>query len=145
MKRRELVRIGIGATAAALIPSRVLEAQTLVHVGGPLAGSVYHTRDDPGHWVALVAEHVPRIDTAEGPGGTVLVTVTTRHEMDGHRHYIVKHKLLDRDFKVLGQRSFDPERDAAVSKYALLAGYKGPVYALSLCNRHDLWLEGIVV
>ena len=146
MRRRQLIGIGIGAVAAGLIRPRTLRAGPLVHVGGPMAGSVYYTRDDPGLWAGLVREHVPRIEAAEGPGGTVIVTVTTEHEMDGYRHYIVKHRLLGRDFKVLGQKTFDPQRgDRPVSTYALLAGYKGPIYALSLCNRHDLWLEGTVV
>ena len=146
MKRRELIRVGIGAVAASLLSARVLRAGPSVHVGGPMAGSVYYTRDDPGLWASLVREHVPRIETAEGPGGTVIVTVTTEHETDGYRHYIVKHRLLDRGFKMLGQKSFDPQRgDRPVSTYALLAGYKGPIYALSMCNRHDLWLEGTVV
>jgi superoxide reductase len=93
----------------------------------------------------MVAEHLPRLKVSQGPGGTAVVTVTTEHEMDGYRHYIVKHKLLDAKFKVLGQKGFDPERERALSTYSLLPGYKGPLYALSMCNRHDLWLDGIVV
>lgn len=124
---------------------RWLLAQSSIHVGGPLAGGVYYTRESPGLWASLVAEHVPRLVTGAGPGGSVTIRVSTDHEMDGYDHYIVKHTLLDRNFKVLGHKTFDPRRDRPVSSYALLAGYQGPVYALSMCNRHDLWLEGIVV
>jgi len=110
-----------------------------------MAGGVYYTRESPGFWASLVGEHVPKLEKAAGPGGTVTIGVTTNHEMDGYAHYIVKHVLLDRKFRVLGQKSFDPRRDRPVSTYSLLAGYKGPVFALSMCNRHDLWLDGIVV
>jgi superoxide reductase len=40
---------------------------------------------------------------------------------------------------------FDPDKDDPVSTFTLPAGYKGMVYALSLCNKHDLWLNGMEV
>lgn len=145
MKRRELIRLSLaGLGAAALLPRRLLAGPS-VHVGGPLAGSVYYTRESPGLWSRMVPEHLPRLEVTRGQGGTAVVTVTTQHEMDGYHHYIVKHKLLDAKFKVLGQKSFDPGKDSPVSTYGLLPGYQGPIYALSMCNRHDLWLEGIMV
>jgi superoxide reductase len=111
-----------------------------------MAGGVYHTSESPGLWAALVKEHVPKLTRADGPGRTQTITVSTDHEMDGYRHYIVKHTLLDRKFKVLGHKSFDPTRDRyPTSTYSLLPGYRGPVFALSMCNRHDLWLAGISV
>jgi superoxide reductase len=142
--RREFIQLGFAASALLLSPGRSA-AQSSIHVGGPLAGGVYYTRESPGLWASLVREHVPKLESADGPGGSVTVTVTTDHEMDGYDHYIVKHTLLDRKFKVLGHKTFDPRRDRPESKYALLRGYRGPVFALSMCNRHDLWLDGIVV
>jgi superoxide reductase len=144
MTRRDLIKHGLFLGGALLLP-RWLAAQSSIHVGGPMAGGVYYTRESPGLWTSLVHEHVPRLASVEGAGGTVTITVTTDHEMKGFDHYIVKHTLLDRKFKVLGHKTFDPRRDRPISNYALLAGYKGPVFALSMCNRHDLWLEGIVV
>lgn len=145
MKRRELIRFSLlGVGAAVLLPRRICAGPS-VHVGGPLAGSVYYTRESPGLWDGMVPEHLPRLEVTQGPGGSAVVTVSTQHEMDGYRHYIVKHKLLDAKFRVLGQKSFDPDKDRPVSRYSLLPGYRGPIYALSMCNRHDLWLEGVVV
>lgn len=128
-----------------LLLPRWLAAQSSIHVGGPMAGGVYYTRESPGIWESVVREHVPKLEKAPGPGGSLTITVTTDHEMSGYDHYIVKHTLLDGRFRVLGHKTFDPRKDRPVSTYALLAGYKGPVFALSMCNRHDLWLEGVVV
>jgi superoxide reductase len=144
MNRRALLCHALGA-AAVLVPPRYATAAA-VYIGGPLAGSVYYTRENPGRWKREAQGHAPRIEIGAGPGGIVSVTVTTEHEMDGHRHYIVKHMLLDREFRLVGEKRFDPARgDRPVSRYALLAGYRGPVYAVSLCNRHDLWIEGTTV
>lgn len=145
MKRRALIGLGLAGTAAGLLLPQRLLAQSSVHVGGPLAGGVYYTRESPGRWSKKAADHLPRLRKADGPGGTVTVTVTTDHVMNGYRHYIVKHMLLDRDFQFVGEKMFDPERDDPVSTYSLLPGYEGPVYALSMCNKHDLWLEGMIV
>ena len=144
MNRRECIRLGLGFGGGFLLP-RWLPAQPSIHVGGPMAGGVYYTRESPGIWKSLVAEHVPKLEKAPGPGGSVTITVTTDHEMDGYEHYIVKHTLLDRKFRVLGQKTFDPGKDRPTSTYSLLAGYQGPVWALSMCNRHDLWLDGILI
>jgi superoxide reductase len=145
VKRRWLIGLGLASGGGLLLP-RWLAAQPSIHVGGPMAGGVYHTRESPGLWESLVREHVPKLDKTQAPGGGVTIRVTTEHEMDGFEHYIVKHSLLDGRFRVLGQKSFDPRRDRQPqSTYSLLPGYKGPVFALSMCNRHDLWLEGILV
>jgi superoxide reductase len=112
---------------------------------GPLAGSLYFTRDQPGIWASEVDLHVPRIDLAPAPGDTTGVTITTPHPMEGCRHYIVRHKLLDARFRLLSQKTFDLERDQPVSRHALPAGYIGPVYAVSICNLHDAWIEGAMV
>jgi len=144
LNRREFLQCGLAVGGGLLLPSLVGGAPS-IHVGGPLAGGVYYTRESPGLWESLVREHLPKLEKATGAGGSLIINVSTDHEMDGYDHYIVKHTLLDRKFKVLGHKTFDPRRDRPISKYALLPGYQGPVYALSMCNRHDLWLEGIVV
>ena len=145
MKRREYIRLSLASLGSSMVLPRQLLAGPSVHVGGPLAGAAYYTRESPGLWSREISEHLPRVEVTRGRGGSAVVTISTNHTMDGYRHYIVKHKLLDARFKVLGQKSFDPEKDQPVSRYGLLAGYQGPVYALSMCNRHDLWLEGIMV
>lgn len=77
--------------------------------------------------------------------GAVSVKVSTEHAQHGYRHYIVKHQLLGADYRFIAETMFDPEKDEATSEYRLPAGYKGMVYALSMCNKHDVWLNGMEV
>lgn len=80
-----------------------------------------------------------------GTDGSVTVKVTTDHAMSGYKHHIIKHQLLDRDYRFLGETMFHPDEDEPVSEYRLPDGYKGKVYALSMCNKHDPWLTGMEV
>jgi superoxide reductase len=145
LKRRSILKLCAAAgaaTAAQAIPAR---AGALVMIGGPMAGSVYFTRDAPGIWLREVERHIPEIQTESAPGETTSVTIKTPHPMAGCGHYIIKHKLLDAQFRLLSQKTFDPNGDAPVSRHALPAGYQGPIYAVSVCNLHDLWIEGTMV
>jgi superoxide reductase len=142
MKRRSLLQLCAAATAARAIPA---DAEALVMIGGPMAGSVYFTRDAPGIWFSEIERHLPEIKTEAAPGGTVSVTVSTPHPMEGCRHYILKHKLLDARFRLLSQKTFEPDGAAPVSRHVLPAGYQGPIYAVSVCNLHDLWIEGVMI
>lgn len=146
MKRRTLLAAGFAAGALlALAWVSPGAAQSVVMIGGPMAGSVFFTRDEPGIWASDVDRHVPEIRTESAPGSTTAVTIRTPHPMDGYKHYIVKHKLLDSRFRLLSQKTFDPTRDQAVSRHVLPAGYQGPVYAVSVCNLHDTWIEGVMI
>ena len=142
MNRRLLLQL---APLLALPGFGGARAGATVAVSGPLAGSLYFTRDQPGIWASEAARHLPRIETAAAPGETISVTITTPHPMEGCKHYILRHKLLDGRFRLLSQKTFDPERDQPVSRHALAAGYLGPVYAVSICNLHDAWIEGVVI
>ncbi|MBV5273208.1 MAG: hypothetical protein JZU52_06055 [Lamprocystis purpurea] len=143
MKRRAwLAWCAAGMVISAVRP---VHAQSVVMISGPLAGSVYFTRDAPGIWASEVDRHLPEIKTESAPGLTTAVTIRTPHPMDGYRHYILKHKLLDARFRLLSQKTFNPERDHPVSHHVLPAGYSGPIYAVSICNLHDIWIEGVVI
>lgn len=72
------------------------------------------------------------------------VEITTGHEMDGYTHYIVKHTLLDADLNFVAETMFDPEKDAPISQHSI-KGLSGPLYALSLCNKHDLWVTSFTL
>ena len=74
-------------------------------------------------------------------GGKITVKVVTGHEMKGYEHYIVKHVLLDSKHKFLDEHSFDPTKDPAAISAFTLQDYSGKLYVLSLCNKHDLWLN----
>lgn len=141
MNRRELVQFGLIGTAVGLLLPRATSAAPGAYIGGPLAGAVYYTQESPGRWASVVDEHVPRIDVTAGAGGTTNLTVVTDHEMKGYEHYIVKHMLLNNRFQIVGDKRFNPKSDRPVSPYTLPAGYRGAVYAVSMCNKHDVWLN----
>ncbi len=142
MQRRFVLKL---FTAAVAVQSLPLGAAPVVAIGGPMAGSVYFTGDAPGPWVSEVARHLPEIKTESAPGSTTSVTIHTPHPMEGFKHYILKHKLLDGRFRLLSQKTFNPERDQPLSRHVLPAGYSGPVYAVSICNLHDTWIEGVMI
>jgi len=55
---------------------------------------------------------------------------------------IVKHVLLDQNYKFIDEYLFHPVKDKAAISTFTLHDYSGPIYALSMCNKHDLWLNG---
>ncbi|MDP3904344.1 MAG: desulfoferrodoxin family protein, partial [Methylococcaceae bacterium] len=81
----------------------------------------------------------------EKADGKVTVKVITAHEVKGYEHYIVKHVLLDKDYKFLNEYLFDPSKDKEPVSTFTLENYQGTIYALSLCNKHDLWLNSAEV
>ena len=138
MNRRTFIQTSAaGGLLAGLAPLARAGADPL---DSPLAGSLFYTAAHPGRWAKKVGGHVPHIKVADGKVGVV-----TKHGMHGYKHYIVKHQLLDADFQLLGERLFDPDKDEAESAYVLPVGYKGRLYALSLCNKHDLWVSSAEV
>lgn len=140
MDRRHFVRLGLASSAAGLLlPAAAARAEGDV-LATPFAGGIYYTRANPGRWAEKAAGHSPVVETSGK-----MVLVTTPHEMKAHEHYIVKHLLLDANMKVLGEKMFDPTKDsAAVSEYEL-AGFSGAAYALSMCNKHDVWVTAFNV
>ncbi|OSM08735.1 hypothetical protein MAIT1_04785 [Magnetofaba australis IT-1] len=48
--------------------------------------------------------------------------------------------LLDAHYGFIDEKLFDPNADEPVSEHKLPSGYSGPIYALSMCNLHDVWL-----
>lgn len=135
MNRRAVLSIGVaGAATAVFVPPTVLAAGPTSLVS-PLAGSVYYTVDAPGRWAGKEGGHIPMI---ERNGATI--QVTTGHEMDDYHHYIVKHVILNKDFEFVGETMFDPEKDAPISEH-YIGGQGSTIYALSVCNKHDAWLN----
>ncbi len=142
MDRRHFFKAGVsGAAAAALLPRQLMAGDA----PAGMAGGVYYTAENPGRWAKKVSSHLPQLEKVAGADGSVSVKVVTKHGQHGYKHYIVKHQLLDADYRFLAETMFDPDKDEAESEHKLPAGYKGKVYALSLCNKHDLWLNGIEV
>jgi superoxide reductase len=142
MERRDFIRLSAaGAVAGLAIPSLGnAEAGKL-----PVPqGDIYYTKDAQGRWAGKAATHSPVIEVSKD-GNKVNVKVTTPHEMKGYEHYIVKHVLLDKDYKFIAEHMFDPAKETMPVSTFTLDNYSGALYALSLCNKHDLWLSSTAV
>ncbi len=136
MDRRHFIQFGLAATASGLVvPTASLAAGSRTTAGG-----LYYTQDQPGRWAAKAGGHVPQVSLQKGQGST-LVEVVTPHEMKKYEHYIVKHILLDKDYQFLAEKLFDPTTELQPRSEFKLDNYSGPLYALSVCNKHDTWLS----
>jgi len=65
--------------------------------------------------------------------------------MNAYQHYIVKHILLDQDFNFIAEKLFDPTKDKIAVSDFNINNYKGTIHVLSVCNKHDTWLNSTVI
>lgn len=142
MERRDFIRLSVASAGASLIVPAIAQAEADKPVTPP--GDVFYTKDAPGRWAGKEATHLPSIEVSKTDGG-VSVKVLTAHEMKGYEHYIVKHVLLDKNYKFIDEHLFNPTKDSAPISTFTLKNYTGTVYALSLCNKHDLWVNSAEV
>lgn len=98
-----------------------------------MAGIIY-TKENPGKWAKKVGSHLPSINVDGNK-----VTIKTNHGMS-KKHFVVRHTLVSEQGEVLGEKTFTPEDEDAISSFELAADYKGKLYATSFCNKHDFWL-----
>ncbi len=150
MNRRSFVRLGIaGVTSSVFIPKMVLSkssdkekmSQTLETINNPImAGGLYYTKDSPGRWEKKAGSHSPILSKTDSG-----INVLTGHPMKEGDHWIIKHVLLDSDFKFIEENIFDPAKDKAAKSEFVLTDQKGVVYALSVCNKHDTWVNVLEV
>lgn len=141
MDRRTFIRLGTLGSAASVVAPRIVLAGL---PESPLAGGLYYTQDAPGRWSGKVQTHLPKLDIDKRADG-IAVQVLTPHEMKGFEHYIVKHVLLDQKFGFLQEKLFNPQTDKTPRSEFTLKDYRGPLYALSMCNLHDVWLNVIEI
>lgn len=142
MNRRDFMRLSLIGTAGSLLLSQDLMANVVG--AASMAGSVYYTKEAPGRWKGKEATHLPTIEMSKA-NGSIIVSVMTQHEMKGHEHYIVKHVLLDKNYQFLDEHLFDPTQDKVAISTFTLREYTGTLYALSMCNKHDVWLSSVKV
>ncbi|KHE91000.1 MAG: twin-arginine translocation signal domain-containing protein [Candidatus Scalindua rubra] len=101
---------------------------------------IIYTKQNPGKWSGKIKGHMPNV-TVEGNK----VTVTTTHGMS-EEHYIVRHTIVSKCGKVLGEKTFHPSDVQAKSIFELkdtstkYAWDTITLYATSFCNKHDLWV-----
>lgn len=135
MKRRDFIRLSsAGAATGIIIPGTVLATAC------DMAGGVYFTQDSPGRWSKKAGGHVPVIEVSGKK-----IRVTTPHEMKGYEHYIVKHIVLNDKFGFMDEKMFDPTKDKAPVSEFSLGDYSGRIHVLSVCNKHDTWLNSAEV
>ncbi len=134
MNRRNFMRLGLAGAGLITLNATPLLAETkqtqLVGAGG-----LFYTKENAGRWKGKDATHLPSVEIEKST-----VKVTTAHEMNGFEHYIVKHVLLDKNYKFLDEHFFNPTVDKVAQSTFTLPNYSGTLYVLSLCNKHDLWL-----
>ena len=135
MDRRNLIRLVFAGSAVGVIAPKMVLANS-----SSMAGGLYYTKDAPGRWSKKVGGHLPNIEISKGEKG-VSLHVVTAHEMKGCEHYIVKHIILDKDFKFIAEKMFDPMKDKVPISDFELGSYQGRVNVLSVCNKHDTWLN----
>lgn len=132
MDRRSLLKLSMLGVAGAALPAVVSAKNT-----GSMAGGLYYTKENPGRWSKKVAGHMPAIEKLGGSK----IKVTTGHEMNPYKHYIVKHVILDKDYQFITEHMFDPTTDKLAVSTFDLGTYEGQLHVLSVCNKHDTWLN----
>jgi len=143
MQRREFIQLSLaGSLAGVALPMRMAAADA---PAPSMAGGVYYTLEQPGRWKEKAAGHAPKLEKTQEADGSWLIKVVTDHPMKGFEHYIVKHQLLDKDYRFVAEKMFDPDKDAPKSEFRLPKDYQGMVHAISMCNKHDLWLSSLAV
>ena len=137
MERRDFIRLSLTGVGAGIIAPQALAG---AEQQATISSDIYYTKTSPGRWSGKVATHLPTLEVTKEAGKTI-VKVVTAHEMKGYEHYIVKHVLLDKDYKFLDEHLFNPLEDKVPLSTFTLENYSGDIHALSLCNKHDLWLN----
>lgn len=142
MDKRSFMRIALAGGAGSLfIPRMVLAERMPAALKTRLSGGVYHDKVDFGRWNAKLAElHLARSEK-EMSGNSARLHVESHHPMNAYEHYIVKHELLDGNFKFLQEHRYDPKVDKTPAATFDLGSYRGRVYVMTFCNVHDLWID----
>jgi len=142
MDKREFIRIGAAGVAGGLfVPRDLMAGMVEPALKTKLEGGVYHTDEAFGRWNKGVAEH--HLPALEKSGGSL--HVATHHPMGSYGHYIIKHEVMDAQFKFMNEHLYNPTTDAKPETTFDLGGHSGLVYVLTMCNVHDVWLNAIEV
>ena len=142
MERRNFIGLSVASVGLSIVAPAMALAAAEKQVKG--SSDIYYTKEDAGRWSAKVATHLPNIDIKKS-GEKTTIKVVTPHEMKGYEHYIIKHVLLDSNHKFLEEHLFDPINDKVAISTFTLEYYSGKLYVLSMCNKHDLWLNEVEV
>ena len=134
MDRRKFFTLGlIGITGTSLLHRNLYATQSSLDTN--LAGSIYYSKQKTGRWKGKEAGHIPLVEV-----GSDMLKITTPHEMNGYEHYINKHAIFDSQFNFLDENMFDPTSTKAPISEHEIKDYKGTVFVVSVCNKHDCWV-----
>ncbi|MCK4840295.1 MAG: hypothetical protein KAT04_00260, partial [Methylococcales bacterium] len=109
MQRRNFIGLSLAGVGISFLAPGTVEAKK---ISQQMVGGVFYTKQNPGRWSKKIAGHLPNIEI-ERSNGIVKVQLFTAHGMDGYKHYIVKHVLLDQDYNFLDEKIFNPMNDKA--------------------------------
>ncbi len=138
MDRRALLKLSLLGIGGAVTPAIVSAKSKLAT---PITGNLYYTKENPGRWSKKVGGHFPTVkQLADGK-----IKVITSHAMNGYQHYIVKHIILDKDYQFITEHMFDPSTEKVPISTFDLGSYRGQIHVLSVCNKHDTWMNSVSV
>ena len=138
--RRDFIKASLAAAAAAAVygADQALACRPGCMMKGAMPGGIIYTKDNPGRWAKKVGSHLPQV-TVDGRK----VTIETRHGMS-EKHYIVRHTLVTDSGEVIGEKTFYPTDEKAVSTFELPEKCSCKMlFATSFCNLHDLWVAPV--
>ena len=137
MNRRNFIKfnslLSLATVSGLYFPRAVFAGNDIIN--SSLAGKIFYTENNPGRWAKKINGHLPTFIKDNNT-----VEITTGHEMNGYDHYIIKHMLFDENFMLIKEVMFNPENDAPISVHDI-SNLKNKIYGLSLCNKHDAWLN----
>jgi len=146
MDKRSFLRLTLAGGGLSLFASKEVYAAIMESpLKSKLAGGMFFTEDALGRWnKGTASHHVPQLEK-QTTGGKTQLHVAAAHPMDGLDHFIVKHQLLNQDLKFLQEHLFKPTVDKKPEHVFDLGNHKGVVYAITVCNVHDVWVNMIEV
>ena len=146
MDKRSFLRLTLaGGGLSLFLPKAVYAAMMESPLKSKLAGGMFFTEDALGRWnKGTATHHVAQIEK-QTAGGKTQLHVTSAHPMDGLDHFIVKHQLLNQDLKFLQEHLYKPTVDKKPEFTFDVGNHHGVVYAITVCNVHDMWVNMIEV
>ncbi len=131
--------VGIaGLFMASGTQSAAAEVESVGDLVGQLPQNIIYSKAQQGIWKGKAGSHVPTISSSGDQG-----QIVTKHGMSP-QHYIVRHTLVDAKGEVLFAHTFAYDDNEARSTFDASKIQAGKdYYALSFCNKHDLWLAKI--
>jgi len=114
------------------------EVDLVGNIVGKLPTNIVFSQTHEGVWKGKSGSHVPRV-AVHGDKGSII----TKHGMSP-AHYIVRHTLISSEGEVIFGHTFAYDDKEAASEFEGAQIKRGQTYyALSFCNKHDLWLAEV--